>query len=143
MNSRGPRESPVAGFYLVREPALVLPLVALVINVLLIAFMLVDVRRAGGRVRVAFASQSRPAAQQPGPLPVLTIVAADDLRLDAERMTSVDDVEFRLRGRAGEGSAMVIRVGTEVPAEILTSVLQCCARAGYGNVALENVKAGK
>ncbi|MCX7018367.1 MAG: hypothetical protein WCK47_13525 [bacterium] len=137
-----PGRSAAPSHYLMREPGLALPLLALTVNIVLIAFLMSSLRMSRERVRVVFepARQTEKTAPVAALIPALQVAGENDLRLDGERLTSLDDLEFRLEGRSGAGSSMLLRLAPGVPASLLTRILKICAEAGFSFVALENAE---
>jgi hypothetical protein len=126
---------------MLRDPGLALPVIALVVNILLIAFLVVELRSARKNMRVAFVSQPAVAARAKE-VTRLDIGPGAALSLNGEAVKSMDDLEFRLAGKGAAARGVVIAVGSDVTASQLTRVLALCSRAGLTDVALQERPGG-
>ena len=124
------------GHYLSRDPGGFLPWLALCGNILLLVFLLVQVRGARESISVGFAaSQLRvPAA---GRVAQLKQGAMGGWELDGRLLADRADMEKRLAVRASDASSIVVRTGPAGTAGDLADVLRICSQAGFTSVRLE------
>ncbi len=122
--------------YLLREPATMLPLVALAVNVVLIAFLLVEIRSVRSSVKVALTASSLTAGRPLG-VPSLRVGPGPALHLDDEPVASPDELEYRLGGRTKSGNSIAVTTDPDVSASRLAEILHVCSRGGFTHVAIE------
>jgi biopolymer transport protein ExbD len=122
--------------FLLREPALALPLVALALNVVLIAFLLVEIRSVRSSIKVALTASSL-SGSRPLSVPRLRIGPGTALHLDDESVPSADELEYRLGGRTKSGNSITVHTDPDISASRLAEILHVCSRSGFTNVALE------
>lgn len=127
--------------YLLRDPGLLLPLAALVINLVFVLFLLVQTHRSHNNLRLIFPAQrpgvSASAVAAPSG-PVLVVGPGEQVKLNGETLSSEQDLQFRLNGASRPArSAVTLRVAPDVAARTLIRVMQSCAAAGFPDVAVE------
>ena len=133
-----------AAHYLVREPAIALPLVALALNVVLVVLLVIQTSRERDRLHVAFTPASTTtttgaagAPTGPAAQPLLEVKSVASFTLDGEPLTTIGDLEFRLSARATPGAVLRLAPSPTLDAESLARVLRSCVRAGFASVAIE------
>lgn len=123
--------------YLWREWELAMPLLAIVMNVLLLAIVTVGIRSMQQRLHVEFSTLQGPIATDPRRTVQVRVEPGPAFLVDEQRQATVGDVEERLAQRAAGARGAMIRFSSGVPAEVLMQVLEACSRAGIGSVAIE------
>jgi biopolymer transport protein ExbD len=121
--------------FLLQQPGLGLPMVALVLNVLWLGFLLVELRGQKPLLRVA--TTAPPAARQ---MVRLEVRSETDFRVDGEPVGTVADLEFRLGGKIAASNQLAVRVGPGVSGAAVVQVLEACSRAGFGRVSLDTAE---
>lgn len=125
--------------YLVRDPGSRVPLVALVVNVALVAFLFVQMRSTNSGMRVTLGANraaSAPASAMAS-IPVLRMGSDGQIALDDQPLVTPLDLEFRLAARVAQNSALIVRVHPDADAQTVTRLLEAAARAGFADVLLE------
>src|SRR5690606_5859887 len=110
-----------------------LPLVALVANLALVAFVAVQVHSARSRMRLSVAEPGQVAMSVPAPPPVVSVTRSGEILLEGQTMTTPLDLEFRLEGLASQSRAVIVRTDPGAPAAALARVFQACSTAGFAD----------
>ena len=118
-----------------REPGVALAGVALVVLVVALVGSLAMLRGARNALHVSI--DSNPSAATSRPLRV-EVRSEREFRVDGEPLSAVEDVDFRLGGRAGTAPFAQVVVSAGVPAPVLVRVLESCTRAGFTRVNVES-----
>lgn len=117
--------------YLWRQPGLGMPAVALALALVGIILLLLQTRAE----RPSLLLGTRGVGSGVATVRV-EVRAADDFRVDGERLATLTDLEFRLGGRSGPDAALELHLMPGVPGDALVGVLDACSRAGFAKVAL-------
>ena len=123
--------------YLTRDPVWGLPLVALVANLALVAFVAVQMHSARSKMRVSVAGPGQVAATVPEPPPVVGVTRGGEIILEGLTMTTPLDLEFRLESLASRSRAIIVRTAPDAPAATLARVFQACSNAGFADVLMD------
>lgn len=133
--------------YLARDIVWGIPLVALIVNVSVVALAMVQIRAARGHMKVVVssagvnASMARRAeasdASTADTGPVLLVMKDGTIELNGKRMEMPLDLSFQLEKYAAKGSAVRVRSESGADATALADALSLCARAGLTDVIVE------
>ena len=118
-----------------REPGVALAGVGLVVLVVALVGALAMLR--GARTALHVSLDSAPSSVAGRPLRV-EVRSEREFRVDGEPLSAVEDVDFRLGGKAGTAPFAQVVVGAGVPAPVLVRVLEACTRAGFTRVNVES-----
>lgn len=123
--------------YLLTEPALGVPLLAMAAAFLVLAQCVVILRATSRTVQVTLASAVLGERPEIGSLPVLTIAGTGEFEFEGRTLRSLGALESALERRAAGGPALVVVAPPGLPAEQLTEVLGRCSRAGFTQILLD------
>lgn len=133
--SRGPRRY---GRSLTDGPWLVLPILALVLNVALLAAWQAETQALRHKIRVSFGATAASASSRRAKMAVLEVGPGAELTMEGEPVGPLQDLELRLAGRSMQRSSIVLRLSRDTSAQTLAHVLEACSRSGFVDVAIEN-----
>ena len=124
------------GHYALEEPALGIPMVGLLLNVLMIALLWHFAGRMDERVNVGWDDQVMAGA------PVLELRPDEKVFLNGQEAPTPDDLQVRLSGLAANGNQLVVTYPKDLAAWKLAQVLKVVSSAGFTNVQIRENGAG-
>lgn len=127
--------------YLWSDAWLVLPFVALVVNVAAIAFCIMTLHAMQQRLQLEFAGPGIPPglAESKVPVVIVRVEPGPTLIVDKQRIATMNDLEFKLSGKSSVGARVLLQVAPSLPADVMTETLALCARAGFRRVAIQTI----
>lgn len=124
--------------YLLHEPGLGLPLVALAVNLLVITALWQWSARDAQRVSIGWSSTAPPSA-----VPQIQLTGTGQLELNNVPVNSREDLQFRLSALSANGNQVRVEFSPDLPSDQLSDVLRICSQSGFTGVILQQSVPGR